>query len=160
MEHLRVWLKDFNLFILLWLKAFFLKELNFFFLNFLWFNSKNWTSFEINMTKRIEPFFNTTHRIKDCFFNLTQKLNMIQSIEPSFSIWLKELNLLLANGSKTWTFSQNSENLTFFGKWLKDFCKNIFLTRRIEPFSNMTPKNWTLLWTWLTETFLSYNSKN
>ena len=66
-----------------------LKVLNFFFLK-MWlkrielckYDSENWTF----------PFFNTTHRIKDwCFFFFSiwlKELNMIQSIEPSFSIWL------------------------------------------------------------------------
>ena len=105
------WLKEFNLFFFFWI-----------WLDFFW---------KYFLTQRIEPFSNMTQRIEllswlrielflwlkelSSFFQNDSKilLNTTQRIElffeydskywTSFSIWLKELNLLLANDSKTWT---------------------------------------------------------
>ena len=79
---------------------------------------KNWTFWKIwfkdwtfwSMIQRIEPFFlNTTHRIKDWFFQFDSKHSILlfqfdSKNWTSFSIWLKELNFLFTNDSKTWTF--------------------------------------------------------
>ena len=89
-------------------------------LNFSEYDSKNWTFLFWIDTELRMIVFNMTQSIQSSFFNLTQRIeydskhwtlffNMSQRIEPSFPLWLKELN--------------------FF-------------------------------WTWITETFLNYNSKN
>ena len=88
----------------LWIFFTWLEELNIF-----WYDSKNWTF--LNVTQRSEIFYRKCPRMDflECdsknwnFLNMTQRFEIDSKHWTSFSIWLKELNLLLANDSKTWT---------------------------------------------------------
>ena len=129
-------------------------------------------------------FWKKIKELNSFLFDVTQRIEF-------FSVWLKELSafkkyysmnwiFFFQYYSKTWAFF--SHNMTF-KNWT--FLKN--MTQRIELFKcDLEPriilqfdsnnwiwikalnppfqydsKNWTLFWTWLTETFLSYNnSKN
>ena len=148
----------------LWIR---LKELNHSFsewlkdLNFFW-NMTQWIELFFNLTQRIEPFLS------------------LKRIEPSSSFsWRKELNPFFGDSiehfsdPKNWTFFLNTTHRIELFFWNvtqrieQDFQKfdsknwTLFTRRqRIEPSSQNDTKNWTLLWTWLTETFLNYNSKN
>ena len=135
-----------------------IKELNSFLFDvtqrielFFQFDSKNCLLLR-NITRWIESFFFFSILLKDLslfshnmtFKNWTFLKNMTQRIEPSFSIWLKELNLFLnmthrnfLNYNSKNCFlqkydSQNSKNWTFFSQ----------MTRRLDfSFSNMSDRN-------------------
>ena len=125
------------------------------------FDSKNWTLFT-KWHEELNPFLNMTHRnfselqLKEFFSN---KICLTK---------LKELNLLLTNDSKNWTFlkkKHDSQNWTIFP------CDS----RNWTLLSNMSHRNWTFLfymtqwiepfffWIWLKELnflFLEYDAKN
>ena len=106
------------------------------------YDSKNWTSFWM----WFKDFFTKT-----------------LSIEPFFLIWLTEFNPSVPYDSKNWTIE-----LFKMIYWIKF----LNLTRRIEPFFDMTWKidflenesnNSNPFWTWFTELnihFEKYDSKN
>ena len=148
MELLRVWLKDFNLFILILLKAFFSKNWTLFFLNFLWFDSENWTSFEIKTwLKELNLFSIRLTELRIVFFqfdsknwiwlkgfnfsHMTQRigpiLNMTHRIEHFFSMWLKELNMIQSIEP---LFQYDSKNWTLFFIWLKELNPSLNMTHR------------------------------
>ena len=154
-----------------WIEPFFffwiwLKELNFFFLNF---DAKNWTFF-LDMTQRIDPYllnFDTNQRIEPfqkwlkefnfllelclkeffylkkwleemIFFNWLQNWTFLN--DSNFSIWLKELNFLFDSKNWTFFFLIVTQNFNFL-KWLEELRPFLILTQRIEP----------SLWIWLKE---------
>ena len=89
---------------------------------FLKYDSKNWFFFFEKMTHRIEPFFSIW--LKE--LNLLQ--NMTQKIEPLFKLWLEESNIFSIE-----LFQSDLKNWTLFWFDLKNW---LFL----EDESN----NWTL----------------
>ena len=104
-------------------------------------DSQNWTFFKkkINMTQRIEPFWNATQRIEPFFRMWLTELSLvfvIHRIEPF--LWLKELNLFSKIRLRDWTLlfitTQRIEH--FFIK--KRGSQNWFffwnMTQRIEFF--------------------------
>ena len=111
--------------------------------------------FFLNMTQRIEPFSYLTQRNELLFLDMNDSMNW------TFEIWLKELNIWTMcqkkdseNGSKNWTFcfSQNVSKNWFFLKkknaqrieplfhfnyfvtWLNELNFFLNLTRRVEFF--------------------------
>ena len=124
--------KNWTLFFSMWPKE----------LNFFQFDSKNCLLLR-NITRWIESFF---------FFNITQRL------EP-FSH-----NMTFKN----WTFLKNmTQRIELFKcdlepRIILQFDSNNWIwLKALNPPFQYDSKNWTLFWTWLTETFLSYNnSKN
>ena len=144
---------------------------------------KNWTFF-LNTTHRIEPlfFWNVTPRIEPDFQKIDSK-NWIWLKDWTFFqydpknrtlcwMWLKVLNPLhkrtqiigLFQEKLTqriepfWSFFWLQELKTFLrlGRW------NFFSIwiKELSVSSTITQKWWTLFWTWLTETFLHFHSKN
>ena len=124
------------------------------------FDSKNSTSFFLNMTQRTEPFFSDwknwilimtlrtqlfSNVTKNCFFferyskNLTLFI-LSSKIEPFSLIRLHELNHSLIR-LKDFVFENDSKNQKFW-IWLKEL--NFFLNV-IQIFFHKDSKHWTLL---------------
>ena len=165
MEHLRVWLKDFNLFCSHLTQSIFSKNWTFFFLNFFWFDSKNWIFWNKTWLKELNPF---PIWLKDWIFfqfdwknwiwlkgfnfsHMTQRIgpisNMTHRIEHFFSRWLKELNIWLKVFFfwKIWL----KELFFFFKKWLKELNRfELWLKELSLLDQNMTFKNWTFWKIW------------
>ena len=166
-----IWRKELNL--LLWMRR---KELNLFlFLKELSLWLKELNLFSLNMTQRIESFFEKNQRIEPLLFN-----NMTQRIEL-FMKGLIELNLFLWTSSqydsKSWSlflsmtprvelffFQYDSKNWIFSSIWHKELCVFDYMTQRIEPLFEYDSKNWIIFWVWLKENrtlfFLKKSSMN
>ena len=82
-------------------------------------DAKSWTFFQYD-SKNWTFFLNTTHRIEPGMW--------LQELNPSYSTWLKELNL--------------TQELNFFPIWPKESNTLLNVTQRIEPSSQKDSKNW------------------
>ena len=130
----------------------------------------------------LNPFFKI-QRNEQLFSAWLKELNLTQGLN-FFSNMTRRIEHFVECDSKNWTlFTKDSKNWTFFEEkliqrielflkifWLKEFFKIYFcdlgvelffnLNQRINTFSTITQKWLTLFWTWLTETFLHFHSKN
>ena len=94
--------------------------------------------------------------------------NITRWIESFFSILLKDLSLFSHNMTfKNWTFLKNmTQRIELFKcdlepRIILQFDSNNWIwLKALNPPFQYDSKNWTLFWTWLTETFLNYNSEN
>ena len=124
-----------------------------------------------DITQRFEPFSKMTQRIEPSFAWLKDLSLLLflkkwpSRIEPSFSTWLKELNLLFQHDWKNWTFFLHwLKELILFKKYdLQELKLLKNMTQRIEPLF-LWLKDVNIFSVWLKELnfFLKkkYNSKN
>ena len=125
-------------------------------------------------TLRIEPF--SKIYFKNCtLFVLKKKIKELSPFKKYysmnwifFSILLKDLSFFSHNMTfKNWTFLKNmTQRIELFKcdlepRIILQFDSNNWIwLKALNPPFQYDSKNWTLFWTWLTETFLNYNSKN
>ena len=104
-------------------------------------------------------------RSKNCLF----LRNITRWIESFFPILLKDLSLFFSHNMtfKNWTFLKNmTQRIELFKcdlepRIILQFDSNNWIwLKALNPFFNMTQRIEPFFWTWLTETFLNYNSKN
>ena len=139
-----------------------LKELNPVFFFFCQYDSKDWT-FEVWFKELNLFFLNTTHRIKDWFFQFDSKNWMwLKALNPRFSTWLK----------KNWTFfSVWLEDLNFLleiclielnllkkKKWLEELIFRKISIKIKKHFLMIQRINWALFSEWLKD-FVEYDLK-
>ena len=138
------------------------------------YDSQELNLFSLNMTQRIEPFFCMTLSVNWTFF--FKKYDLTHRIEPLvmnlFSIWLKELNLLLWTSfqydSKNWTLlkmSQRIEPLFHSKNWIFFNMTQRFFqidSKELNPLFSMTQRNDIVFPKWRTELnpYFEYDAKN
>ena len=122
-----------------------------------------------DITQRFEPFSKMTQRIEPSFAWL-KDLSLLffffflkkwpSRIEPSFSTWLKELNLLFQHDWKNWTFFLHwLKELILFKKYdLQELKLLKNMTQRIEPLF-LWLKDVNILSVWLKELNFFFSKK-
>ena len=68
---------------------------------------------------------------------------MTQTIEPSFSTWLKELNLFYIDSNKELNFFSWLKELNLFFYMTQRIEPSFYMTQRLEPLCKMWLENWT-----------------
>ena len=117
--------------------------------------NKELNSFLFDVTQRIELFFSLTQRIVSFLRNITRW------IESFFQYYSKTWAFFSHNTTfKNWTFLKNmTQRIELFKcdlepRIILQFDSNNWIwLKALNPPFQYDSKNWTLLWTWLTETY-------